>query len=103
MNNTRPPSMSQDQVDRLAEKIAARGGSITISDPRVTSVQTWLIGAVGLAVIGVGSWGIQSINELNQTMARVVTQNEATSRVLEAHARQIERHDDRLRAVEARK
>lgn len=101
--STRPPSMSQEQVDRLAEKIAARGGSITITDPRVTNAQTWILGTVGMIAIGVGAWGIQAINELNQTMTRVVTQNENTARVLEAHARQLERHDDRIRAVEARR
>lgn len=103
MTTTRPPSMSQEQLDRLAEKIAAKGGSITIADPRVTNAQTWLMGTIGLLVIGIGTWGVQSINELNQTMIRVVTQNEAMSRVLDSHSRKLEQHDDRLRSVETQR
>lgn len=48
-----------------------------MTDARVTAVQTWLLTAIGVAIIGMGSWLVKSVNDLNITMTRVVTQNEA--------------------------
>lgn len=58
------------------ERLANSGARISMVDPRVTSVQTWILGTIGISIVGLAGWGIKSINDLNQTMTRVVTQNE---------------------------
>lgn len=88
MSITKPPSLTQEDIDRLVERAAARGASITMQDSLVTSVQTWILSAIGASVLGLGTWGIKSINDLNQTMIRVVTQNEFR----DDHVDRIERH-----------
>lgn len=71
-------------------------------DPRVTSVQNWVLGTIGLAMVGLAGWGVQSINALNTTMTRVLTQNEYR----DAHVQRIEQHletvDSRVVVIERR-
>lgn len=64
-------------------------------DPRVTSVQNWMLGTIGVAMLGLAGWGIQSINNLNNTMTRVLTQNEYR----DDHVQRIDAH---LEAVDNR-
>lgn len=52
-------------------------------DPRVTGAQAWVLATIGVTLVGVGGWGIKSINDLNQTMTRVVTQNEYRDKQLQ--------------------
>lgn len=54
------------------QRIANSGARITMQDPRVTSLQTWLLVTIGGIAIGVGGWGIKSINDLNQNMAMML-------------------------------
>lgn len=75
MTITRPSTLTAEEMEKLLEKLVNRGASITMVDPRVTSVQNWVLGTIGLTLIGVGGWGVKSINDLNQTMTIVVTQN----------------------------
>lgn len=75
MSITRPSTLSQEEMDRLLEKLANHGARITMVDPRVTSVQTWILSTIGVAIVGLAGWGIKSINDLNRTMTIVVTQN----------------------------
>ncbi len=95
MSITRPPTLSPEEMDRLLERLADRGARITMVDPRVTSVQTWILGTIGVAVVGLAGWGIQSINNLNNTMTRVLTQNEYR----DDHVNRIEQH---LESVDGR-
>jgi hypothetical protein len=92
MSITRPPTLSADEMDKLLERLANSGARITMADPRVTSVQTWLLSSIGAALIVLAGWGIRSIDELNQTMIKVVTQNEYR----DAQARRMEAHIDIL-------
>lgn len=64
-------------------------------DPRVTSVQTWILSTIGVSIVGLAAWGIKSINDLNQTMTIVVTQNSYR----DDHVKRIEQH---LQAVDSR-
>ena len=88
MSITKPSMLSQEDMDRLLEKLANNGAKITMVDPRVTSVQTWILSTIGVAIVGLAGWGIKSINDLNQTMTRVVTQNEYR----DDHVKRIEQH-----------
>lgn len=97
---TRPPAISAEELEKLMERLVTNGARITMADPRVTGAQTWILATIGLTLVGVGTWGIKSINELNQTMTRVVTQNEYRDRQvarIEAHLEQI---DDKLATMD---
>ena len=87
-------------MEKLIERLSDRGARITMADPRVTSAQTWLLVAVGTAFIGCGGWLIKSVNDLNATMGKVVTQNEYTTQALRNMDSRIDRQDERLRVVE---
>lgn len=100
MSITRPSSLSQEEMDKLLERLANTGARITMTDPRVTQAQTWILIAVGSAFIACGGWLIQSVNALNATMGRVVTQNEYTVQSLHNIDSRLDRQEDRLRAVE---
>lgn len=100
MSFTRPSSLSPEEMDKLMERLANHGAKITMLDPRVTGAQAWVLATIGITLVGVGGWGIKSINDLNQTMTRVVTQNEYR----DAQVQRIEDHvrilDQRVVAVE---
>lgn len=95
MSITRPSTLTPEEMDRLLENLANRGARITMTDPRVTSVQTWVISSVGIGLIGLGGYLVNSVNRLNETMTRVVTQNEYRDR-------QMADALDRIRALERR-
>lgn len=95
MSITKPSTLSQEEMDRLLERLANHGARITMVDPRVTSVQTWILSTIGISIVGLAGWGIKSINDLNQTMTRVVTQNEYR----DDHVKRIDQH---LEAVDSR-
>ena len=95
MSITKPATLTQEEMDRLLERLANHGARITMVDPRVTSVQTWILSTIGVSIVGLAAWGIKSINDLNQTMTRVVTQNEYRDD-------RINRIDQHLEAVDTR-
>lgn len=45
------------------------GASITVQDPRVNQVQTWLIGLVGMGIIVALGWLANSVDNLNRNFA----------------------------------
>jgi hypothetical protein len=92
MNETRPSSLTPKDIENIATEVARRGASIHMTDARFTAVQTWLLTAIGIAIIGLGTWLIKSVNELNITMTRVVTQNESR----DAEAVRIRQHIDSI-------
>lgn len=83
----------ESALERLAE---AGGGSVTVQDPRVSSVQNWILGAVGAGIVMALAWGANSINRLNVTMERVITQNAAVIATLSDHS-------DRIKELERRR
>jgi len=100
MSLTRPPVLSQEDMDRLLEKLVNHGAKITMVDPRVTGVQTWILSTIGVSVVGLAAWGIKSINDLNQTMTKVVTQNEYRDDHLQRIEQHLESVDGRVGALE---
>ncbi len=95
MSITRPSTLTPEEMDKLLERLANTGAKITMADPRVTSVQTWILATIGMSLVGLAGWGIKSINDLNLTMTRVVTQNEARDR-------EVDRMQEHIRAVDSR-
>lgn len=97
---SRPPTLSQEEMERLIERLANNGARITMADPRVTSIQTWLMAAIGASLVGGVGWGVKSINDLNVTVARVVTQNENRDDRIGRVERHVEIVDHRVLALE---
>lgn len=89
---TRPSTLSPEEMDRLMERLANSGARITMQDPRITSFQTWILVTIGTIAIGVGGWGIKSINDLNQNMATMLVRYDYDRE----RADRIEQHVDHL-------
>jgi hypothetical protein len=53
---------------RVAELLQG-GASVTVQDPRVSQVQTWLIGLVGTGIIIALGWLANSVDSLNRNFA----------------------------------
>jgi hypothetical protein len=97
---SRPPTLSQEEMEKLIERLANHGAQITMADPRVTSIQTWLLATIGVAIVGGIGWGVKSINDLNQTVTRVVTQNEYRDDRINRIETHLEKVDGRVVTIE---
>lgn len=95
MSITRPSTLSQEEMDRLLDRIASHGAKLTMVDPRVTSVQTWILSTIGVSIVGLAGWGIKSINDLNQTMATMLVR-------YDYDIKRVERIENHLEAVDTR-
>lgn len=82
------------------ERLANSGARITMQDPRVTSVQTWILVTIGTAGLAVAGWGIKSINDLNQNMAAMLIRYDYESRRMERVERHLELVDGRVVILE---
>lgn len=64
--------MSEERLSVLERRVADlldSGASITVQDPRVNQVQTWLIGLVGTGIIVALGWLANSVDSLNRNFA----------------------------------
>lgn len=100
MSITRPSTLSQEEMERLIERLANHGARISMTDPRVTSVQTWLMVTIGAVGISVAGWGVKSINDLNQNMAAMLVRYEYDTRRVERLERHVEYVDGRVVILE---
>lgn len=68
---TRP--LSEEEIARFKRLFDRmnQGGTISIQDPRVNQVQTWLIGLVGAAIVGSMLWLANSVDTLNRNFAGI--------------------------------
>ncbi len=66
--STRPPALTPEDIETI-RRFGQQGARITMHDPRVTSLNTWLVGIVGTSVVFFLGWNIQSIQTLNETLA----------------------------------
>lgn len=73
---TRPSTLSPEEMEKLLQSLHHQGARITMLDPRVTNAQTWVLATVGLALVTFLGWNIQSIHNLNQTLAVMMAQNQ---------------------------
>jgi hypothetical protein len=96
----RPPTLSQEEMEKLIERLANHGAQITMADPRVTSIQTWLLATIGVAIVGGIGWGVKSINDLNITVTRVITQNENRDDRIARVEKHVESVDGRVSTLE---
>ena len=99
---TRPPTLSQEEMDKLLERIANTGAKLTMTDPRVSAMHNWLLASIGGVLILVGGWTITSINALNQTMVKVVEQNKSAERTNDAQDRRFDNVDRRMDTFDSR-
>lgn len=76
MTETKPSVLSRADIERIAMAMEERGASITVQDPRVSSVQNWLIGLVGTGALVVMGWMANSIDNLNRNMERSIAKQE---------------------------
>lgn len=92
---TRPPAITEEQLQRLERALSAlrAGGNVSVTDPRVSQVQTWILGLVGVGVISAGVWVGQSINTLSSTVAGAVSR-------LDQYGATLQDHEQRLRDQE---
>lgn len=97
---TRPSTLSPEEMDRLMERLSNSGARITMQDPRVTSLQTWTLVTMGTIAIGVGAWGIKSINDLNQNMAMMLLRYDYDSKRVDRIEQHIEYIDGRVVVLE---
>lgn len=100
---SRPPTLSQEEMEKLIERLSNHGAQITMADPRVTSIQTWLLATIGVAIVGGIGWGVKSINDLNQTVTRVVTQNEYRDDRINRIETHLEKVDGRVVTLERKR
>lgn len=100
MSITRPTTMSQEDVNKLVKAIEERGGSITLHDPRVSQAQTWILTTFGAGILAIGAYLVNSVNELNRTMERVVVSNEYMTKIIDTHDRAVEDHARRIAILE---
>lgn len=71
------------------------GARVQIQDPRVSSVQNWLLGLIGAGIVGGIIWVGTNISGLRETVVRLVTQNEFI-------LGRLDDHEDRIKDVERR-
>lgn len=91
--------MSEERIkaieDKLADIVNHGGASIRLEDPRVSSLFKLLSTVFATVITALMIWVASSINRLNETMSRVVTQNESIM------ATQAD-HSDRIKQLERR-
>lgn len=92
--------LSQEEIEKIVERLGDRGARITMQDPRVSATTNWLLASIGLVCITVGGWLISSVNELNKGLAIVIQQNAYSQRVNDAQDNRLDNYDNRLRTIE---
>jgi hypothetical protein len=60
--------MTDDRVTAM-DRRKSDGASVVMHDPRVSQVQTWIIGMVGAGIIVVLGWLANSVDNLNRNFA----------------------------------
>ena len=65
--------MSEERLSALETRISelTGGATVTVQDPRVSQIQTWLIGLVGAGIIVVLGWLANSVDNLNRNFAAI--------------------------------
>lgn len=80
MTITRPQVSSPEDIEKLVEAAVRRGANIQMSDPRMTALQTWFLGVIGITAIGTGGWLIKSVNDQTVQLAQLVERMENVQR-----------------------
>lgn len=82
MNNpTRPSVLTTADIERIVIAMSKAGGaSVKIQDPRVSQVQSWLIGLFGAGMVSSALWLASSVSDLKLIAARQSVQFEQMDR-----------------------
>ncbi len=99
---TRPSTLTPEEMDKLLERLANTGARLTMTDPRVDRVHNWLLATIGGVILLVGGWTISSVDKLNQTMVKVIEQNNQAIRTNEAQDRRFDNGDRRMDSFDGR-
>lgn len=75
-------------MQRLLAALQRSGASVNVSDPRVSAVQNWILGAVGSGVVAALLW-------MAQTLSTAVA-------IQSQHTQILQDHEQRLRNEERR-
>lgn len=59
--NSRPPVLTEKDIERLAA-LMNKGAKVSIQNPDVERVKNWLIGLVGLGLLGSMAWMASSLD-----------------------------------------
>lgn len=123
---TRPPNMSQEEIEKLSEKMARskgmltqaevdkvveglvnRGARVEMKDPRVTAAHNWLLGTIGLAIVSGIGLGLSQMSDLNKNVAILIerdVQNRSwdasQDRRMDSSDHRMDNLDERLRKQE---
>lgn len=89
-------------MDLLLERLANSGAKLTMVDPRVSTIQTWIIATVGTVLVAIGGWGVLSINRLSESLAVVINQITYSERTDQAQDKRFDNQDRRLDALDDR-
>lgn len=87
-------------LDEQAQEVRGKGGdrysgaSVSMRDSRMSAVVSIGLAITPLAVVGIGAWVATSINELNNTVTRLVVQYESIQRRQD----ETDKRDDRQEA-----
>lgn len=103
MNFTRPPSLSEEEIKRIIKHMESNGAQVTVTDPRLTNVQNWVLASIGVGLIGAAGWLASNVSELNRSVAVLIQQNAYAQRINDNQDRRQDAFDDRLRAMERSK
>lgn len=67
--------MSEERISALEqaiERLSEQGGaSVRVEDPRISRVQNWILGIVGMGIIGTLGWLANSVDNLNRNFAAI--------------------------------
>lgn len=88
MTDTRPPAITEEQLQRLIVAMQRSGANVNVTDPRVTAVQNWILGTVGVGIVSALLWMAQTLS------TAVAVQNQ--------HTQVLQDHEQRIRAEERR-
>lgn len=91
--DTRSPVITEEQLSRLVHALQRSGASVSVSDPRVSQVQTWILGLVGAGLVAAGIWVGQSINVLSTTLASAVARLDQYGTTLADHEQRIRQQE----------
>ena len=83
--DTRPPAITEEQLQRLIHAMQRHGANVNVTDPRVSAVQAWIFAAVGSGVVAASIWGAKGLNDLNTTVNVAIVQLGHQAKVQEDH------------------
>lgn len=91
--SAQPPDhgMTQEQFEALTSAMVEAigrmhgGARVSVTDPRLTALNAWILGVVGSGAVAALVWGASSLSQLNVTVSTVVARQGQQDNVLQDH------------------